>query len=795
MRLDANNNNGIIFRIARSNLAGKRLYTFFSLLTITLSLTFIMTIVLFLQETQTAEQRMLGQMQHVMYMNMPEQKMEQAARDERVELLLPYKGDTGEFEHNGVKYCFTYQKCQAERIRTFVPAEGKAPERYHEIVVDRAFMEQIGRPCAIGEKLTLAAGDTQEEFVICGYTDGGQAQSVYPVYVSREYADFGMPMKDTGYTALVRIAGASDMESSAFETVVYQIAADYGVKRSDVNINGRFQESLQEENPVFQAMLLISLLILAAGGIVIYTIFYLSVTARTRQIGQLQTIGMTGKQIRKMVRREGFWLCTVSVPAALVLGGILAYFLEPEGWSFVNCILTAAVTGAFGFLMVQISAGRPAALAAKVSPVEASGMTEESGPEPKEKAGGFTPLRHRELTPFVMAQIGQGRNRKKRRLMTISIAFGGILFMIAASYLYSWDEQAYSRTGDFADAEYRVSYLYNPHMPLPYGPTGMQLTGHLGEDLKEQLLLIPHVRSVETKHGTYGTVEYQGASWTQGFYRLTENDEEHFRIEAEGRRDYEYLCETDGIFITNSEFLSQINGVSFQVGDQMTLHWFDGEEHETTLEIAAVAPGMVSSDRGYNIAMTDRTMEKLWGDMNTSVDFCISVEDYERYGEQTEADIRALTELYPDLSVETLREQMLDDSSSIRKLKMQIYGISAFVILFSVLNLVNLMIGNVAARKKEFAVLEAIGMEARQIRSMLFWESLLFVLPAVLITLVIGGGAGYGVVAALRRIAGYMEYRFPAAAGLMFAAGMILVPVLISYVGLKGIDRSQYHQG
>lgn len=786
MKLDANNNSRIIYRIARSNLAGKKLYTFFSVLTITLSLTFVLTIMLFLQETQTAERRMLGQMQHVMYMNMTKQQMEQAAKDERIELLLPYKEGGEAFETDGVKYSFTYQKSQAEQIRTYVPAEGKEPERYDEIVVDRAFMEQLGKECKIGEKLTLTVGDRQEEFVLCGYTDRGRKLSVYPVYVSGEYADKGLPVREIPWTALVRIRDAGQMEASVFETVAYQIAADYGVRRSDVNINGRFQESLQEGNPVFQAMLLISLVILAAGGIVIYTIFYLSVTSRAQQIGQLQTIGMTEKQIRKMVRLEGFWLCAGSVPAALVLGGLIACFLEPEGWSLSGYLLTVAVTGIFGFLMVQISAGKPAAIAAKISPIEASRVVEEEDGNVR---------KNKKLTPFTMAQIGQGRNMKKQRLMTLSIAFGGILFMIAASYLYAWDEKAFSRTGDFADAEYVITYLYNAHSPLPYGLTGMQLTGHLGKELEEKLLAIPHVKSVKTEHGTFGTIEFQGASWVQGFYRLTENSEDFYRMEAEGNPDYGELCEKDALFITNNTFISQINGISFQVGDHITLHWFDGEEHETELEIAALAPGMVSSDRGYNVAMTDQTMKKLWGDMNTAVAFRISTEDYEEYGEQTEDAIRALTESFPDLALLTLRERMADDSADIRKVKTQIYGLSAFVVLFSVLNLVNLTIGNIATRRKEFAVLEAIGMEERQIRAMLFWENVLLVLPAILITLAIGGGTGYVVVSLLRRIAGYMVYRIPVIPALLFAAGVILIPLLISYVSLKGIHQSQYNQG
>lgn len=181
--------------------------------------------------------------------------------------------------------------------------------------------------------------------------------------------------------------------------------------------------------------------------------------------------------------------------------------------------------------------------------------------------------------------------------------------------------------------------------------------------------------------------------------------------------------------------------------------------------------------------------------MNTAVAFRISTEDYEEYGEQTEDAIRALTESFPDLALLTLRERMADDSADIRKVKTQIYGLSAFVVLFSVLNLVNLTIGNIATRRKEFAVLEAIGMEERQIRAMLFWENVLLVLPAILITLAIGGGTGYVVVSLLRRIAGYMVYRIPVIPALLFAAGVILIPLLISYVSLKGIHQSQYNQG
>ena len=91
MKLDANNNGRIIYRIARSNLTGSKVYTLFSGLTIILSITFIMVMTLFLQGTQTAEERMLQNMQHVIYMNVSKERMEELAADERTELVIPYK--------------------------------------------------------------------------------------------------------------------------------------------------------------------------------------------------------------------------------------------------------------------------------------------------------------------------------------------------------------------------------------------------------------------------------------------------------------------------------------------------------------------------------------------------------------------------------------------------------------------------------------------------------------------------------------------------------------------------------
>ena len=213
MKLDSNNNRGIIYRIAKSNLMGNKLYSLFAFLSIFLSVAFVSTMILFLQGTQTVEKRMLDNMQHVMFMNVSEEQMKHIQADRRTEIMLPYKSGEETFQMEGVTYSFTYLPSQEDKIQTYVLAEGKEPDAYNEIVVDEYFMESMGLECSIGTKLLLYTGDGQEEFVICGYAKKENPMSVNTIYVSGEFANRSRQMKDIGYTALWRIVDASYLEA------------------------------------------------------------------------------------------------------------------------------------------------------------------------------------------------------------------------------------------------------------------------------------------------------------------------------------------------------------------------------------------------------------------------------------------------------------------------------------------------------------------------------------------------------------------------------------------------------
>ena len=75
-----------------------------------------------------------------------------------------------------------------------------------------------------------------------------------------------------------------------------------------------------------------SLVIAIISSIVIYSIFFVSVLERIGKYGQMRTLGMTKKQIRKIIKIEGNVLTLKGCFWGCVFGGIIAYFIQPKGW-------------------------------------------------------------------------------------------------------------------------------------------------------------------------------------------------------------------------------------------------------------------------------------------------------------------------------------------------------------------------------------------------------------------------------------------------------------------------------
>ena len=101
---------------------------------------------------------------------------------------------------------------------------------------------------------------------------------------------------------------------------------------------------------------------------------------------------------------------------------------------------------------------------------------------------------HIRLSPYSLAVLSEKQNRKKHNLTIASLAIGGILFMVGATFISSWNPDSFARMGNLEDGEYYITINHNTLVnPKPYGISAVSYT-HLrahetGRNLVCRLLL------------------------------------------------------------------------------------------------------------------------------------------------------------------------------------------------------------------------------------------------------------------------------------------------------------------
>lgn len=84
-------------------------------------------------------------------------------------------------------------------------------------------------------------------------------------------------------------------------------------------------------------------LFILCGYLLIYNIFDIGVMQDIQQFGIMKTIGMTGKQIKRLMRRQMLFLSLIGIPIGLLLGYGLGVLLLPvilKNWEYSEEELT-----------------------------------------------------------------------------------------------------------------------------------------------------------------------------------------------------------------------------------------------------------------------------------------------------------------------------------------------------------------------------------------------------------------------------------------------------------------------
>lgn len=779
MKLERNNNGKYIWNLAVSSIKNNRMRNIFIILTIVLSATLLSGMLSFITAFFTSQERAVEKMQHVIYKDLNLEQIDALNKNEDIEYLALNKFGKVISEDDYSFYPVYFPEKQGP-IKQATIIEGTFPQELNEAAVFSGFLKALGKEGRLGEnfEITFLDGST-ETFTVSGILEGNPSNKMYPFAVSKLYADQGGSMKEINYDALVKIKDAKSLTSEGFKRLAVDIASACKIERQNVNDNSYFADTLMgaKKMQIIGTAAGIAIGLIFVSILVIYSVFYISVVGRIRQFGQLRTIGMTKKQIRNMVTREGWILSVFAIPAGIVIGVIGGFLLKSDGFSWSNAGMTALMTVVIELFTVLFSIRRPAKMAAAVSPIEASRFNAYEGKVRK----GNTRKLARKITPLSMAKMGFARNRKKSTMTMISMGVGGILFMTASIYLNSFSQEGYSRQSEFAIGEYIISFSGNVTQNLEHGFNDLQLDNPLNESLIQQIEQIDGVKKVYVNQKARVNYLMNGQSAVDGIMTFSRSDVKEMQSKIkEGTLDYDRMTENNEMLIQNNSLLKEIYGANLKLGEKLELTFYNGNTVKETFTASAFMGSDFYKNKDSSIIwMTEDSMRRIMGDMNLNLTLIVSTD------QTKEAEITAALSKIVDrdqrIAMDTLQERMVADELSYTRISGMLLGICCFIIAFSLINLVNTLITNIVTRKQEFAVLQSIGMTERQLSRMIQYEGFLLAAVNLGFTLILGTGAGLLIIKLMDQIGvDYMHFKFPVWYFLGYGVFTILIPVLVS---------------
>lgn len=342
--------------------------------------------------------------------------------------------------------------------------EGSWAKELNEIVVDARFVQENGGAVRVGDSfpIVLKTGlhEYRQDMVISGICACNVELDEARIYVSQAFLD--KDLSGFGQQAFCRFEKGryTDEDLKNFLHEVQPLA--------DCNA---FVNPSAGDRPESGYLKLIAGLIgltVVCAGLMIYTIYYISMVKNVAQYGQLKLIGMTGRQIQSIVRQHALRQYLTGLPIGCLLGAVFGYALMPLLSSLMGMqgaceftvrpsyFLCAAVLSA---VVVYFGVRKPMRILAKTPPVHAAGYTGSR----KIRMGN---VRNGRFTPGRFARRNLKRRRKNTTLVAFSVSIVVLLFVATANIMNSLDLNAFlSMFNLFADIEIAADdYLFGLEM-------------------------------------------------------------------------------------------------------------------------------------------------------------------------------------------------------------------------------------------------------------------------------------------------------------------------------------------
>lgn len=640
--------------------------------------------------------------------------------------------------------------------------KGHYPGKKNEVMVTPRALEECGiSDYGIGDSFRVKWTDTQGvqhnlDFTICGIWDGYGTKNLF--YVSKAFYDASGWTLDNVSSGRIMVNFKQKIMTTAKQNAFIAL----------MNLSKKqrifFMTELGNSVPLYLGLLALILVTCVCAYLLIYNIMYLSVTGNIRYYGLLQTVGMTGHQIYRLIYRQMLFVGTGGIVLGIAGGCGISFFVIPSLVKafgirdkvqvvfhpaiFVLTVLLVAVT-------IYIGSWKPAKIAVTVSPIEANRYSTEIMPH------GKTHLSHEKGN--VIGHMGARKvfaEKKKTLISILSLAVGLSVFVCVITLLRSQGPRTI------------VSSAWNDDMEISnrlLSKDGAKWKEVMDDVFLQKIADTDGVQEVHTVTTAQAMVPWEpefADKWMREFYEMWmeipyEDEKKEYQEHPENfgtvlvgidEKNFEILNESleqpidAKAFQQGKTCVIYRNGLSFEdrelVGKTLHAAELGNRDHAFSFVIAGVTDDstMTGPITGYppTIIISQNALASLHLDTYT-YKACVYYD--KAYDTATQSRVEQIVGGSKDarcLKMESRIESMEELKAAQGNMTGVGIGISLILAVIGVMNYINTIIGNIANRRKELAILESIGMTRKQMNRMLMREGSIYALGAIFVTMVVG---------------------------------------------------------
>lgn len=695
-------------------------------------------------------------------------------------------------------------------------SEGRLPEKENEFVVSPGILKELGQDGRLGDTIAVpyqifrdGGLDYTEEktFTICGFLPDGEdtnEEKIYSALISKAFLEEEVPAEQIIYRFLFQLNGKENSMTNELKNSINNIASQFGIPDKNVRINDEYLAANYNDPSTLPVLAAIMLVIVVAGMITIYSIYYVSMAERVQEFGRLKAIGATRRQLKQIVLREGFCVALFAVPLGLLAGTVLSrlvftmllslYQHENIMMSTMNqmllehkiplyywwiYLLVVAVT----FVTVYLSLQKPMRVAANVSEVEAMRFQGGNQTKKNKKKKSCQDINIGRLTRIFL----QG-NQKKSVITICSMGATGIFLMVVATVLSCANPVESANNSILGQYDVRVMTEFQNKEHPEREWTNIQKNNPITEELIDKLQALDGVEDVDCFSKLYATSKIFGDDDIQSINGVPEKYAKMLEDGIiEGKVTYEELKSGDKVILDKNMLYWYPD---LAVGDKLTLSISEGDERiQKEVEIAAIGDYQISFNGYGYMHMAKEAVDAISQYNNSKVLHIFARDNYDAALEQSIKEI--MTSTSDLLEMESWQEHYEEWKAALTLTSGGCYAFLAILGMICIMNMVNTMINSVHVRKREIGMMQAIGMSDQQLTQMLQLEGLFYTIGTLILSVGVGSALGYPVFlwAKWNGMFNISRYHYPVVAAIVVTVVLLTIQMLLAIILGKSVKK------